>query len=56
MGLRKAWTVVGAHAVEELRADFCADVPGAEIVGLSADAMIGKAAVETDRLAAWFGR
>ena len=32
------------------------DPPGADIVGPSSDAMIGKAAFESDRLAAWFGR
>jgi hypothetical protein len=40
----------------EIPAHFYADPPGASIVGPSADAMIGKAAFETDRLAAWFGR
>ena len=45
----------GSEAVE-IRAHFYADPPGADIVGPSSDAMIGKAAFESDRLAAWFGR
>lgn len=45
----------GGQAVE-IRAHFYADPPGADIVGPSFDAMIGKAAFESDRLAAWFGR
>lgn len=45
----------GGEAVE-IRAHFYADPPGADIVGPSSDAMIGKAAFESDRLAAWFGR
>ncbi|MFN8629240.1 MAG: FAD/NAD(P)-binding oxidoreductase [Chloroflexota bacterium] len=39
----------------EIRAHFYADAPGADIVGPSADAAVGKAAFETDRLTAWFG-
>ena len=45
----------GGEAVE-IQAHFYADPPGADIVGPSSDAMIGKAAFESDRLAAWFGR
>jgi sulfide:quinone oxidoreductase len=45
----------GGEAVE-IRAHFYADPPGADIVGPSTDAMIGKAAFESDRVAAWFGR
>jgi sulfide:quinone oxidoreductase len=45
----------GGEAVE-IQAHFYADPPGADIVGPSSDAMIGKAEFESDRLAAWFGR
>ena len=45
----------GGRAVE-INAHFFGDPPVADIVGPSSGAMVGKAAFETDRLSAWFGR
>jgi sulfide:quinone oxidoreductase len=46
----------GRGQAVEINARFFADPPAADIVGPSSAAMIGKAAFETERLAAWFGR
>jgi hypothetical protein len=46
----------GGGQALEINARFFADPPGADILGPSEDAMIGKVAFEADRLAAWFGR
>jgi sulfide:quinone oxidoreductase len=54
-GTGLCYAEVGRGEAVEIRAHFYADPPGADIVGPSADAAIGKAAFETDRLAAWFG-
>jgi sulfide:quinone oxidoreductase len=46
----------GRGQAVEINARFYADPPAVHIVGPSSAAMIGKAAFETDRLTAWFGR
>ncbi len=55
-GTGLCYAETGAGQAVEIQARFYADPPGAYIVGPSADAMIGKAAFESERLAAWFGR
>ncbi len=55
-GTGVCYAETGAGRAVAINARFYADPPGADIVGPSADAMIGKAAFETDRLTAWFGR
>jgi sulfide:quinone oxidoreductase len=55
-GTGLCYAEAGAGKAVEIQAHFYADPPGADIVGPSAAGMIGKAAFESDRLAAWFGR
>ena len=55
-GTGACYAEAGGGQAVEIQAHFYADPPGADIVGPSANAMIGKVAFESDRLAAWFGR
>lgn len=55
-GTGLCYAEAGGGTAVAIQAHFYADPPGADIVGPSSDAMMGKAAFESDRLAAWFGR
>jgi sulfide:quinone oxidoreductase len=55
-GTGRCYAETGTGQAVEIQAHFYADPPGADVIGPSTDAMIGKVAFEADRLAAWFGR